>query len=169
MIDLARLRALRVPHTDHSDFMGAYGPVLVVNPSTDRLFEKHAQLLIDDGVTTPEQLESGLRLEYPGAVVHARMLSGEPTSIWYAYRDGRWVNGDVGRAVMSDAHDDLKATSESIRYDANRLKSVEEEKTELPPSDPRVDELSDRAVDVAERISVKANAQRQIADEIDQE
>jgi hypothetical protein len=67
-------------------------PVLVLNPTTDRLFAAYAELLLDSGVSTPEQLQASLRRDYPSAIVNARVLSDELIAIWYVYRDGRWVN-----------------------------------------------------------------------------
>jgi hypothetical protein len=67
-------------------------PVLVVNPRTDASFVQfvHEQtdgLLADD----PMVLETRLRERYPATTVHARLLSSEPTTVWYVYRDGRWT------------------------------------------------------------------------------
>ena len=66
------------------------GPTLVVNPPSDSVFVGHAQLIVDNGVTSAMELQRRLRLEYPQAVVHTRLLSSEPKVIWYVYRDGRW-------------------------------------------------------------------------------
>jgi hypothetical protein len=65
---------------------------LIINPVTDRDFVSEAERHLDDGATTVDLLESRLRVRYPRAVVHARELSGESTTIWYVYRDGRWTN-----------------------------------------------------------------------------
>lgn len=67
-------------------------PTLIVNPITDREFVAAAEGFITSGVQTTGELESLLRVEYPRAVVHARELSGEPITVWYVYRDGRWTN-----------------------------------------------------------------------------
>jgi len=68
------------------------GPTLIVNPPGDSVFVGHAQLIVDDGATSAMELQRRLRLDYPRAVVHARLLSGEPNVIWYVYRDGRWIH-----------------------------------------------------------------------------
>lgn len=67
-------------------------PVLVVNPRTDAAFvafvgERTADLRDLD----PLVLQSELRERYPSATVHARLLSSEPATVWYVYRDGRWT------------------------------------------------------------------------------
>jgi hypothetical protein len=65
-------------------------PTLLVYPPNDSAFVGNAHLLVDNGVISATELQRRLRLEYPRAVVHVRMLSGEPNVIWYVYRDGRW-------------------------------------------------------------------------------
>jgi len=67
-------------------------PTLVVNPSSDALFADRAHLIAEAGVTSATEFERRLRIAYPLAVVHARLLSGEPLPILYIYRDGRWVH-----------------------------------------------------------------------------
>lgn len=67
-------------------------PTLVANPSSDALFAVRAQLIAEDGVTSVTEFQRRLRLAYPLAVVHARLLSGEPVPILYLYRDGQWVH-----------------------------------------------------------------------------
>jgi hypothetical protein len=67
-------------------------PTLIVNPITDREFVAAAEEFVTSGAQTTEDLESLLRVRYPRAVVHARELSGEPVTVWYVYRDGRWTN-----------------------------------------------------------------------------
>lgn len=67
---------------------------------------------------------------------------------------------------MSDRADDLKATNESIREDAAKVDSLEARKAELPPGDPRVDQISDRVEAVIESMASKAAAEREIAGEI---
>jgi hypothetical protein len=72
-------------------------PTLVANPVTDRIFRAFAEQQLDDGVSSTAEFQARLRVRYPRAVVHARELTGEPTVIWYVYRDGRWTtNGDTG-------------------------------------------------------------------------
>ena len=66
-------------------------PVLVLNPPDDREFRDLATRLIDEGVRAPASLQRRLRERHPHAIVRPRDLVGEQTSIWYVYRDGRWV------------------------------------------------------------------------------
>jgi len=70
-------------------------PTLVLNPRHDARFEATAGALLD-GATTPSDLEFGLRVAYPDAVVHARDLSSEAGTVWYVYRDGHWINSGEG-------------------------------------------------------------------------
>jgi hypothetical protein len=75
-------------------------PRLVVNPSSDAVFVAYAQLIADHGVTSAAEFEQRLRPVFPRAVVHARLLSGEPILILYVYRDGQWVHpGTVDDAI----------------------------------------------------------------------
>jgi hypothetical protein len=39
----------------------------------------------------PMSLQSRLRERHPAATVHVRLLSSEPSTVWYVYRDGRWT------------------------------------------------------------------------------
>ena len=71
-------------------------PTLVTNPADDEAFAATAAEFVDDGVGVTDELERRLRTVYPEAVVHARLLSGEPRIIWYVYRDGHWVDGRGG-------------------------------------------------------------------------
>ena len=67
-------------------------PVLVVNPRTDTAFVtfvgEQLDALSDDD---PMALQLRLRDRHPAATVHARLLSSERLTIWYVYRDGRWI------------------------------------------------------------------------------
>ena len=65
-------------------------PIVILNPRSDERFvERVAQLMADD-IGEPEDLQAGLRAEFPDAVVRPRELSSESTEVWYVYRDGRW-------------------------------------------------------------------------------
>jgi len=66
-------------------------PVLVLNPPDDPGFRALAVGLMDDGVRVPGDLEDRLRERHPHAVVRPRDLAGEQMSVWYVYRDGRWI------------------------------------------------------------------------------
>jgi hypothetical protein len=64
------------------------------------------------------------------------------------------------------AAEDLRSTGDSIRADIRNLSSVEEEKRDLESDDPEVDQLSDQAVALANRIAKQARAERQLSEEI---
>jgi hypothetical protein len=70
-------------------------PVLVVNPRTDAPFVDFVREQLDD-LPNPEPgaLELRLRERHPAATVHARALTGEPTTVWYVYRDGHWTSSE---------------------------------------------------------------------------
>jgi len=65
---------------------------------------------------------------------------------------------------MSDLEGDLRATAEDIAADAARLKEIEEEKSRLAPSDPRVKTLSEESEAIARRLVPKTVAEREISD-----
>ncbi|MEO5939600.1 MAG: hypothetical protein ABIZ72_01760 [Candidatus Limnocylindrales bacterium] len=64
------------------------------------------------------------------------------------------------------AEQDLKATADAIRSDIGRLAAIEDEKLVLDAGDTRVDQLSDEAVALADRISRETRAERQLSHEI---
>jgi len=67
-------------------------PVLVVNPRTDASFVDFVHEQAGDlPDADPASLEQRLRERHPAATVHARALAGEPTTVWYVYRDGHWT------------------------------------------------------------------------------
>lgn len=68
---------------------------------------------------------------------------------------------------MPDRRDDLRATEESIIGDAARLIDVETEKATLDPADPRVDQLSERVVDLVDGLEDKAAIERRLSAEIE--
>jgi hypothetical protein len=70
---------------------------------------------------------------------------------------------------MRDARQDLQATSEAIKDDADRVKQLEEEKSSLDPVDPRVSELSREIELLTRRLNDKATAERVLTDEIAEE
>jgi hypothetical protein len=65
-------------------------PRVYANPRNDASFLAAIARLLPYA-STPRDLQRLLRQHYPEAVVRARELSSEPTVVWYAYRDGRWV------------------------------------------------------------------------------
>ncbi|HET9346454.1 MAG TPA: hypothetical protein VFO05_12215 [Candidatus Limnocylindrales bacterium] len=67
---------------------------------------------------------------------------------------------------MQDAEEDLRATSESIQDDADRLKALEEEKADVEAGDPRLSTLSDEAERLAHSIAAKTTVERVLSDEL---
>lgn len=70
---------------------------------------------------------------------------------------------------MSDPRQDLRATAASVHGDAALIKKLEEEKAELDPADPRVDELSDRVERLSRSLRDKAVAEDELSEEIQRE
>ena len=67
---------------------------------------------------------------------------------------------------MPDPRDDLRATEESIRRDADHVKTLEKEKATLDPADPRVAHLSEQVERITARLQDKAAAERELTEEI---
>lgn len=67
---------------------------------------------------------------------------------------------------MSELHDDLRSTEESVRRDAERIKVLEEKKSSLDPADDRVPELSEQVERVSNGLREKSTAEREIADRL---
>ena len=70
-------------------------PTMIVNPRGDDAFSTRARVLVAEGVADAAEMQRALRVEYPGAVVHERSLSGDRDPTWYVYRDGSWVPDDL--------------------------------------------------------------------------
>jgi len=66
---------------------------------------------------------------------------------------------------MSDLQDELRATTDDIKSDADELRSLEEAKASMDPADPRQDVLAARVVDLVSELVPKAEAQREIVAE----
>ena len=66
---------------------------------------------------------------------------------------------------MSHLEDQLRATTDDIKSDADELRSLEEQKASLEPNDPRQDVLAQRVVELAHDLVPKAAAQREIVAE----
>ena len=66
-------------------------PLVIVNPRSDIRFAELVARLMSNAPTEPSELQTGLRAQYPEAVVRRRELSSESTEVWYVYRDGRWT------------------------------------------------------------------------------
>jgi hypothetical protein len=67
-------------------------PLAMANPRHDRRFARRVDQLVEDGAVSPQELEAELRKEFPLATVRERGLAGEPMRVWYAYRDGHWID-----------------------------------------------------------------------------
>lgn len=63
----------------------------------------------------------------------------------------------------SERRQDLKATSESLEEDAQRVAAIEDEKQDLDAEDPRLDELSSEAERIAGDIQHKSRAERALS------
>jgi hypothetical protein len=67
---------------------------------------------------------------------------------------------------MPDPIEDLRSTEESILEDAESVLTMERDKSELDPSDPRVGDLSDRIKRKTTELDAKAAAERDLVDEV---
>jgi hypothetical protein len=67
---------------------------------------------------------------------------------------------------MPDAREDLRATSEAIQDDAERLAELEARKRTLDAADPQVEELSREIETLARVMADKATAERELSEEI---
>ena len=70
------------------------------------------------------------------------------------------------REGRPDGEDDLRATTDAIKADANRLAAIEARKGTLKPRDPLLAELSEAAVDLADRIAAETRAERGLTEEL---
>jgi hypothetical protein len=75
-------------------------------------------------------------------------------------------NDTEKEARRTAAEEDLRATADAVRDDLRRLATVESEKLALVPEDPKVDDLSDEAVRLAERIRRETSLEREIGKEL---
>jgi hypothetical protein len=67
---------------------------------------------------------------------------------------------------MSNLHDDLRSTEESIRSDAEQVTRLEDQKASMDPADPRVVELSEHIEHIAAGLRGKTIAERELSQEI---
>jgi len=67
---------------------------------------------------------------------------------------------------MTELEDDLRATSENVAADAQRLQAIEQEKSKLAVDDARLVELSAEAERLAKRLVPKTQAEREIVEEV---
>jgi hypothetical protein len=67
--------------------------------------------------------------------------------------------------TVTEAHDDLRATSEDVVADAERLREIEERKQALRPDDRELLRLSEEAERIARRLVPKTVAEKELAAE----
>ena len=67
---------------------------------------------------------------------------------------------------MTDLRQDIRATEESIRRDAEQMKTLEEQKRQLDLTDPRLIRLSEQVERLAAGLQDKAVAERELAEKI---
>ena len=67
---------------------------------------------------------------------------------------------------MHKLRQDLRATQESIRHDADAVTELEEQKGRMDPTDPRVEQISVRVERLAAALKDKAGAERALVEEI---
>jgi hypothetical protein len=77
----------------------AQRPVVIANPTHDHPFVALAERLVGEGAATPDELQARLRTEFPRTIVRERQLAGETMRMWYAYRDGHWVDSRDDQAL----------------------------------------------------------------------
>ena len=65
----------------------------------------------------------------------------------------------------TETGDDLRATSEDVAADAERLRHIEERKQSLPADDPELIRLSEEAERIARDLVPKTVAQKELATE----
>ena len=64
---------------------------------------------------------------------------------------------------MDDLAEDLRATTESIAHDAQRLRELELEKSSMDLDDPRLQTLSEEGRRLGERLAHSTRAEEQLA------
>jgi hypothetical protein len=67
---------------------------------------------------------------------------------------------------MSDIEDDFRATAESLAADAERLRTIEREKSTLELDDPRLETLAAESSEIAERVRVKSLLEEELVHEV---
>lgn len=70
---------------------------------------------------------------------------------------------------MADQMDDLRATADDLAADARRLQAIEEEKRGMEAGDPRLRTLAEEAERLTLRMTPKAHAERELAEEVSSE
>lgn len=143
--------------------MTAQRPALMTNPRTDTAFRAHAESLVASGIGDPKDLEARLRDRYPAAVVRARLLTGERVSVWYVYREGRWIPAE-SEHDRSAREEDFRTTGENAALDAARIQEIESEKVALGPDDPRTGPLAREAERIVDRLRATVRIERAMTD-----
>ena len=69
----------------------------------------------------------------------------------------------------AERRDDLAATSDALREDAERVVKIEDEKQHLDARDPRVDELSREAERIAGQVQQKSRIERDLAESLNED
>jgi len=70
---------------------------------------------------------------------------------------------------VPDPIEDLRSTEESILGDAESVQTMERNKSELDPRDPRVGELSDRIKDKTAELDDKAAVEQELSAQVSRE
>jgi hypothetical protein len=88
---LNRRATSRHSHASGSSARGTLATQRRPEPANRHEFAARVSARLDAGADTPAELQAALRPHYPDVLVRARELSSEPATVWYIYRDGRWV------------------------------------------------------------------------------
>jgi hypothetical protein len=72
---------------------------------------------------------------------------------------------DPEREQLSDLESDIKATSEDLIADAERVREIEAEKARLPVGDPRLTQLARESAALTALMASKARVERQLAED----
>ena len=65
---------------------------LITYPADDATFRQLAESLVAAGSTTPDELETRLRVKHPAAHVVQGIVDAN-IARWYVFRDGRLIGG----------------------------------------------------------------------------
>ena len=135
-----------------------------LNPRTDETFVRRVRAIVAEGVSSAEELQARLRESYPAAIVRERGLSSDAAPVWYVYRDGRWEPSAATAATSTEVEEDLRATAEGVKGDAQRLVEIESEK-ERTGDDARRLSLANEATEIATRVVEEARIEEALAKE----
>ena len=140
-------------------------PMLVINPIADPAFVRACNQAMRARPSRPDELQSmlarGLSRGGRAAALPVRR------DLHHLVRVSRGALGIIrmtppgGR--MDDVAEDLRATTESIAHDAQRLRDLELEKATLDVDDPRLQDLSEEGRRLGERLARTTRAEEQLA------